>query len=112
MNKRKVNVIDNLIKKNTDHSKLVLNMTCIFFNVFSNLFGHDCAKILNEFLVDNDKTVDEIVYNCSISHSGYYRKIKQIYVVIAKLEELVNKTFIKIEIDNCFINDILNGYSN
>ena len=86
---------------------MILNMACIFFDFGKELFGGDYFNILKEYLVNNKKTVDEIVLNCSISHSGYYRKIKIIYVILSKLDKYINEAFEELKIDNGYLKKIL-----
>lgn len=108
MKKRNFNVIDDLMNKDTDHDKLILNMACIFFDFGKELFGIDYFNILKEYLIDNMKTVDEIVLNCSISHSGYYRKIKNIFLMLKRLDFFIREAFKELKIDNEYINKLLN----
>ena len=53
MKKRCLNVIDDLINKDTDHNKLILDMACIFFDFGKELFGNEYFNILKEYLINN-----------------------------------------------------------
>ena len=107
MNKRRKNVIDKLIEKNTGHDRLILNLACIFFDFGKELYGNDYLMILKEYIIDNKAKVDEIVSNCSISHSGYYRKINKIYDIVYKMIKLVNDAFLEIKMNDNYIKSII-----
>ena len=109
MYKRQMNIIDELINSNTDHSMNVLIMGCIFFNIGNEIFGNDYYNLLIEYLSNNNQSVDEIVLKCSISHSGFYRKIKIIYSVLTKIDNFVRNSVIELKINmkynELFFND-------
>ena len=107
MNKRCFNKIDMLLNDDTDHSRLILDMVCIFFNFGKDMFGNDYIDLLIEYIVNNNQTVDEIVINCSTSHSNYYRKIKEIFNIIDKMDELIKEAFIEMKIDDSYIESII-----
>jgi len=93
MYKRQMNIIDELINSNTDHSMNVLIMACIFFNIGNEIFGNDYYNLLIEYISNNNQSVDELVLKCSISHSGYYRKIKTIYSILNKIDNFIKNAF-------------------
>ncbi len=107
MNKRRKNIIDELIDENTGHSRLILNMACISFDLGKELFGEDYLSILKEYIKNNRRNVDEIVSICSMSHSSYYRKINKIYEVIYKMIKLVNDAFLEIKMNDNYIKSII-----
>ena len=107
MNKRSINIIDNLITENTGRSKLILQLVCIFFNCGREHFGDEYLMILAEYMIYNTKTVDEMVINCTISHSGYYRKINYIYKIIDVVDKLINEAFLELKIDDNYIKTII-----
>lgn len=111
MNKRCFNIIDLLINRNTDHNRLIINMVCIFFDFGKELFGNEYLIILREYLIDNNRTVDDIVENSSISYSGYYRKLKVICYLLLRMSMIIKEAFIELKIDDNYINMITSDES-